>query len=406
MGGNGHKKIREIHYRMIVKQTPEDFRVEELTDVRPEAAGPFALYRLEKTGWTTPDALAAVRRRWKIDPARLSYGGLKDRHARTMQYFTIRHGPARRLNHERIVVEHLGQMHEPYSSQHIRANRFDLILRKLDCSDAANAEIGLAQVSTCGVPNYFDDQRFGSVLPGQPFIARELIGGNFETALKLALAAPYAFDRSPQKREKAQLRARWGDWTGLAADLPRGHARSLVTYLVHHPTDFRGAIVRLRPELRGLYLSAYQSHLWNRILARWLETQVPADDLRSVPLRLGPVPMPTRLSPEALASLMQASVPLPSSRSKLPEDDPLRPIVDAVLAEDALTIAEMQIKGVREMFFSKGDRPAHILPARLRWSFGDDETRPGKSKLQLSFELPRGSYATLIVKRIGISVDP
>src|SRR5437762_1299788 len=120
---------------MIVKQTPEDFRVEELTDARPEAAGRFALYRLEKTGWTTPDALAAVRRRWKIDHSRLSYGGPKDRHARTIQYFTILHGPARKLSHERITVEHLGQLHEPYAAHHIRANRFDLTLRQLD--DAA-----------------------------------------------------------------------------------------------------------------------------------------------------------------------------------------------------------------------------------------------------------------------------
>src|SRR2546425_8917597 len=37
---------------------------------------------------------------------------------------------------------------------------------------------------------------------------------------------------------------------------------------VHHPTDFKGALERLRPELRGLYLSAYQSYLWNRMLAR------------------------------------------------------------------------------------------------------------------------------------------
>ncbi len=386
---------------MILKQNPDDFRVEELTDARPQAAGPFAFYRLEKTGWTTPDALAAVRRRWNIDHRRLSYGGLKDRHARTTQYFTILHGPARKLAHERIGVDYLGQLHEPFSSHHIRSNRFDITLRKVDDTALGHAETALAEINAIGVPNYFDDQRFGSVRPGEPFIARAMVGGDFETALKLALAAPYEYDRAPQKKEKALLHEHWAEWRLLMDKLPRGHARSLVSYLVHHANDFRGAVARLRPELRGLYLSAYQSHLWNRILARWLERNVPAEDLLSAGLRMGDVPMPRRLTPEQLSLVMMTSLPLPSARTKLADDDPIKPIVDAVLAEEGLTLPEMQIKGVRELFFSKGDRPAHLLPGNLRWSSADDESHPGRKKLSLAFELARGSYATLIVKRIG-----
>src|SRR5581483_4866544 len=60
---------------MKLKQQPEDFQVEELTDVAPAGAGPFALYRMTKRGWTTHDALLAVRRRWQLDQRRLSYGG-------------------------------------------------------------------------------------------------------------------------------------------------------------------------------------------------------------------------------------------------------------------------------------------------------------------------------------------
>src|SRR5205814_6482171 len=94
---------------MILKQSPEDFHVEELTDVQA-SAGPFSFYRLEKKGWTTPDALQAIRRRWQLDRRRLSYGGLKDRHAQTIQYFTIFHGPQRRLTHQNFTVAYLGQV--------------------------------------------------------------------------------------------------------------------------------------------------------------------------------------------------------------------------------------------------------------------------------------------------------
>ncbi len=116
---------------MKLKQLPDDFFVEEATDVSPAEKGPFALYRLEKRGWSTPDALSALRRRWRIEARRVSYGGLKDRHAWTIQYLTIFHGPARGLHHHDVTVTHLGWTDAPYTSHDIRCNRFRLTLRDL-----------------------------------------------------------------------------------------------------------------------------------------------------------------------------------------------------------------------------------------------------------------------------------
>ncbi|HEV3118532.1 MAG TPA: tRNA pseudouridine(13) synthase TruD, partial [Gemmataceae bacterium] len=99
---------------MKLKQQPEDFQVEELTDVALGEDGPFAFYRLEKTAWSTPDAIQAIRRRWHIHPRRISYGGLKDRHARTIQYLTIHRGPTHELTHHNVHVRYLGQVTEPY----------------------------------------------------------------------------------------------------------------------------------------------------------------------------------------------------------------------------------------------------------------------------------------------------
>jgi tRNA pseudouridine13 synthase len=384
---------------MKLKQQPEDFQVEELTDVAP-SQGDFALYRLEKRGWSTPDALAAVRRRWKVEPRRLSYGGLKDRHAWTVQYFTIFHGPRRGLEHHAIRVQYLGQAPAAYTSADIRANRFRLTLRSLGSVEVAAAQQALEEVRMEGVPNYFDDQRFGSVAAGGEFIGRLLVLGRFEDALRLALTAPYEFDRAEQRKEKALLRADWGNWAALKEQLPRGHARSLVDYLRVHPGDYRGAVARLRPELRGLYLSAYQSYLWNRILARWLRQHCRPEQLLSVTLRLGEVLMHRGLDPAQLQSLRALSLPLPSARTRLEANDPRLPVVQAVLAEEGLELRQLQVKGIREMFFSKGERAALCLPAGLEHESGPDELHPGRRKLLLSFELPRGCYATLIVKRI------
>src|SRR4051812_47839937 len=114
---------------MKVKQHPDDFEVEELTDVQPGGQGAVRLYPLEKRGWTTPDALAMVRRRWQVEPRRLSYGGLKDRHAHTVQFFTVFHGPQRDLRQQNVEVTYLGRVQRPYTSDDIRANRFRLVIR-------------------------------------------------------------------------------------------------------------------------------------------------------------------------------------------------------------------------------------------------------------------------------------
>jgi tRNA pseudouridine13 synthase len=392
---------------MKLKQHPEDFQVEELTDVAPGAHGPFAFYRLEKRGWTTPDALQAVRRRWKLEPQRLAYGGLKDRHAHTIQYLTIFRGPRRQLTHHGINVEYLGQVAGPYTSSDIRANRFRITLRAVPPGETDRIRHVLEEIRLDGVPNYFDDQRFGSVAPvaraDQPqadFVARLMILERYEDALRLALTAPYEYDRAEQKQEKAVLRAHWGDWPKCKELLPRGHARSLADYLTHHPDDYRGALERLRPELRGLYLSAYQSHLWNKMLARWVEQHCRPDQITPVRLRLGVLPMHRNLSDEQRSELARLQLPLPSARTRLEPGDERQALIDSVLREEGIALPQMKLKGFRKVFFSKGERAALCLPAAFGHEFQHDEEHAGQEKLILAFELPRGSYATLIIKRI------
>ena len=377
---------------MKLKQSPADFRVEELTGVTP-GGGRFALYQLDKVGWTTPDALSVVRRRWQIDPQRLSYGGLKDRHADTSQHFTIDRGPPRDLQQPGITVRHLGQVASPFTAGDIRANRFAVTLRHLKSVNVERAAAGVPEVERVGLPNYFDDQRFGSVTPGGEFVARQLVRGDFEAALKQALAGEYEHDRAPDRRLKATLLDHWGDWAACKAKLPRSHARSLADYLLQHPADFRGAVARLRPELQGLYLSAYQSHVWNRTLDRWLRDR---GATASIGLKLGPVAVPVA----AVPGWDDLAVPLPSARLKPDPAADWLPALTAVLADDGLTLDGMKIPGLDRPFFSKGERPACVRPAGLTAEPGDDELNRGRLKVTLRFELPRGSYATILVKRL------
>lgn len=381
---------------MKLKQTPDDFQVEERTELRGGPNGSFAFYRLEKSGWTTPDALQQIGRRWDVPRQRISYGGLKDRHAQTVQYLTIFGGPRRDLELDRIRLIYLGQLLEPYSSRAIRANHFRIVVRSLSIDDEARFIAAAEEVSRAGYPNYFDDQRFGSVSADGRFIAKMMIQGDFEGALKQALAGEYDFDKADAKREKKILLEHWKDWPTAKATLPKGHARSLVCYLADHPTDFKGAVARLRPELQGLYLSAYQSEIWNRTLAHWLRAHFPAEALGQLHLHRGNLPVPATSIPD----WEQLILPLPSARLKPAPREPWLPSLNAVMTEEGLELGGMKIRGMDKPYFSKGERIACVRPAGLISMTGEDELNRGRRKVILEFELPRGSYATMLVKRI------
>src|SRR5207248_6075614 len=103
---------------------------------------------------------------------------------------------------------------------------------------------------------------------------------------------------------------------------------------------------------------------------------------------------------EQFRRLEGLTLPLASARLKLEPDDPRGVWVRAALADEGLELEQVKLKGFRDLFFSKGERPALCLPGVLTATSEPDETRPGRLKLLLSFELPRGSYATLVVKRL------
>jgi tRNA pseudouridine13 synthase len=136
------------------------------------------------------------------------------------------------------------------------------------------------------------------------------------------------------------------------------------------------------------------------MLARWLEQHCRPEQLIPIALRLGTVPMPRGLNPALRSELVGLRLPLPSARLKLDTGDSRLALAESVLAEEGLQMKQLQVKGIRELFFSKGERAALCVPANLRYGSAEDDRRPGRKKLHLAFDLPRGSYATLIVKRI------
>jgi tRNA pseudouridine13 synthase len=116
--------------------------------------------------------------------------------------------------------------------------------------------------------------------------------------------------------------------------------------------------------------------------------------------RLGDLPIPRSIPPESLEEWRNLELPLPSARLKIDPAAPWATLVEEVMDEEGLPLDQMKLKAFRKPFFSKGDRAAAVIPTGLKAESTRDDLNPGKMKLILRFDLPRGSYATMIVKRV------
>jgi tRNA pseudouridine13 synthase len=103
------------------------------------------------------------------------------------------------------------------------------------------------------------------------------------------------------------------------------------------------------------------------------------------------------------AELFEIELPLPSTRAEL--DEKRRLLYERVSAAEGLPLDKMKIRHPRGNFFSKGTRSATLEARAVSHRAEADELYSGKQKLTLSFDLPRGAYATMIVKRVTVATS-
>lgn len=387
---------------MKLRQLAEDFVVEELSAVRPDR-GRFALYRLRKRGYATLDAVRSIARLWKVPRQRIAFGGLKDVQAVTEQYLTIEAGPRRSLRQSKFQLKYLGQCERPFHASDMTGNRFRLTLRQLGSRWQQHLPEALAALTRDGLPNYFDDQRFWSLGRSGKFVAAAWIRRDYEEACRLVLTDPLDSDRPEDRRQRARLAKHWGDWSRVASGLEPGDGRSMVEYLAAQPGDYRRALTRIAHDQRSIYLAAYQGYLWNELLNEHLQSVCLPGQLAAIPLRTGQVHLYRELNESQRADLTQLLLPLPSARLA-PASSEIEALMTRVLARHNLERRQIKIDYPRDTFFSKGERRAIVFAQQLSHRLDADELHPGKQKAILRFELPRGSYATMLVKRVELLV--
>jgi tRNA pseudouridine13 synthase len=308
-----------------------------------------------------------------------------------------------RLTGNGFQAQFLGRSSRPLRPADIVANRFTLVLRDLSDGQAARIQGRLVQLSHFGLPNYFDQQRFGSFVPGEDHIGKLILQRDVEGALRAYLTQPFAGDPAPARKFKAFAAAHWGDWDALFDVAPRpSNYRSVLTYLRDHPgpltTTYRKALNLITRRLLSLYLGAYQSLLWNRIAARYLATRLGETSIH-MEIADERLPLYHELSSHLEPTLV---IPLPNHRAVY-ADPNLSQVVISVLAEEGLTLNDLKARILNKAYLSKGKRALLLFPQHASVSLPQPDDRfPGQIKLTLSFTLPRGSYATLVIRALPL----
>ncbi|MHC4262151.1 MAG: tRNA pseudouridine(13) synthase TruD, partial [Planctomycetota bacterium] len=385
---------------MKLKQRVGDFKVREL--LREDYVldrGPVRVYRVTKRKLTTPEAVVTLAAEAGVKQEQVGTAGLKDRQGITVQHMSVVDGRDVSLDVDGLRIEPVGFADAPITSADSLGNAFDINVRALSPGAVSALRSNLETVREGGVPNYFDDQRFGNLRAGQGWVAKDLALGKIEGGLRRLLCEPSPFDDDRHARLKRSLDENWGDWHECL-DVARrlGVHRSLFEHLVQHPGDFGEAFRFIAARTRLIHLFAWQSHVWNRAVAGWVRDHVAVDDRVVLESVEGPLVCPGSVL-DAKARGMD--FPLPGAGLDGVNDPVAEALLTDALAEQGLVPDQFRIEGVPGFQLKPEGRPLFVVPRhlRVRPSVPDPENRGGLM-VRLRFELPRGAYATLVVKRL------
>ncbi len=385
---------------MKLKQTPADFIVEEIPSFEfTKEKLAHAIYLMEKQEIDTFDALRLLSKKLHVPLFEIGYAGLKDKHAVTKQYISLpEHYSIPQVSFENIKLSFIGYHQKKIKIGDLRGNKFWITARDVKQSELKNIFATAQDIPRFGVPNYFDSQRFGSVINNE-FIIKHIMKKNYEQALKIFLTAYLKSERKNIKDEKRKILAQWKDLKNISV---RTKELAQVTTEYQQTGNWLAAYRKIPAHLREMYVNAYQSFLWNECIKETLKTYIAKEKLYPVEYTAGSLLFFTILTDQEQQCIPE-NFPTLSSNVILSEFE--QKIVDHVITKQGITHVDFDIEETTGNFFKTRQRPIRLQPKDFLISEPQPDELNKKNndqryKITVSFSLPQGSYATLITKRL------
>lgn len=279
----------------------------------------FILYKENKD---TMEAIHTIAASMNSRAANFHSAGVKDRRAITTQWLSSwRLEPKRliaatkRFNKRPFLkVGNFCFKKEPLRLGHLKANKFDIVIRHLVHNSGGSGVIddAMESIKTKGFINYFGLQRFGTRTTQTHEVGLAILQSKWDKAVDLILSYRYEDDQNQQAKDKNSTASkdtendasnkgrfesnkRWNNgandhnafidlWKSkLDSDFvfkkyPQfkySNEGQLMKYLsksADTKNDYLGALTSLPRTVRSMYVHSYQSLLWNRMTSYRLKT--------------------------------------------------------------------------------------------------------------------------------------
>jgi tRNA pseudouridine13 synthase len=327
----------------VLRASEEDFRVEEIPAYEPEGQGEHVFVLIEKRGIDSPGAIRALARALGVNPADVGCAGLKDRNAVTRQRLSfpppVTPEAALAVAIDRIAVLDARRHPHKLRTGHLRGNRFTLRVREPAVPAEAAAERARSILERLARP------------PGSP------------------------------------------NWFGAQRFGRRGDNAEVGRALVRGDAGRRAP----RGRERRFLVSAYQSHLFNEVLRRRLEDQLLGRVIEGDVLartRSGGLFVsvdPATDQPRLEQGEVIATGPMFGHKMMAPPEGS-----DAGRREQEVLSAE----GIGPETFRPLGKIAAGTRRPLAVMVGAPDVRVAEVAVEVSFDLPAGSYATAVMREV------
>lgn len=392
-----------------IKLRDDDFIVDEIPLYEPQGDGEHLYLRVQKKGLAHTELVEILRRHFGVKEEAIGAAGMKDRVALTSQCLSIhlpgRGGPpseaAAALEHPKIQVMWADWHVNKLRRGHLAGNRFSIRIRDLDPLQAPVVWRGIRELERRGVPNHYGTQRFGyrrnthrlgALLLRQAWqeLLEEVLGSRGSWSPTHQRAAREAFDRG-------DLKAALSGWGR------RDVAESNMLRALIKGADPQAAVRTVSRHMRSFWVSALQSAIFNDLLEQRLaegrlDVVGEGDVLfrhesRKSFLVDGEAGDPVDLQAEVDAFALSPAGPIVGPG--MPQAG------GEVLARERAAFADARVEDAlfqeSEFDFRGTRRPYRIRLTNLELDSGFDEHG---SYVRVAFDLPRGSYATVVLREL------
>jgi tRNA pseudouridine13 synthase len=357
----------------------------------------YPLYILEKKGIDSHHALLEVRKDLGLE---LRVMGMKDAKATTRQYASsiqVHNIPKQQIcktKHTSLKLN--GFTTKPLGKESLLGNDFSVTIY-----DTKHSEISGFKTEVEKVANFYGLQRFGSERLVTHLVGREIIKRNFKKAAELLLSFTTEYD-SAMSKEIRQKSLDQKNYRNILKHLPRG--MDIEYQLMNAFINGKEPISALRSisiNIRRLFIHAYQAYIFNRCLSNAIINgenilRNSGGDLcfeLEGPLTFGKI---RKFNPTTdLDARMIPAVRL-AGYSFQPGKGRFELITKKIMDEENVTPRDFYIKEMQELSNQGGFRQASLCCRDFSY----------KESLVLSFKLPKGSYATTLLREIMKPEDP